>query len=329
MMVIRKQFQYTQFGRLNQARGAFSLAKEGADALQCKGTPAFPGGRYVCNNFAAKAVSTLNSTHFDDSLRPESWQMRLTSAALGRGDIHYEHTLDSTNVQLRRMALSGAPHGSICLCECQTAGRGRLGRSWHSPEGQGLWVSVLARPKLTPEQAPLVTLVTAMAMQQAVIDLTGTDVAIKWPNDLVLHGKKICGILLEVSADMEGLHHIIIGTGLNVLRGAYPPELAHQATCLAENCTPPARGELLARYLQHLETLLGQLERGGFEAVRHAYEQNCCTIGQRVRVTGGMELTGTAEGIDADGALLVREDDGKLTRVLAGDVSVRGVMGYV
>ena len=227
------------------------------------------------------------------------------------------------------MAQAGAPHGSVCLCECQTAGRGRLGWSWHSPEGCGLWISVLLRPEIRPEQAPFVTLLTAMAMQRAVNALTQADCRIKWPNDIVLGGKKLCGILLEVSADQDGLHHIIAGTGLNVHAGAYPMELSHQATALCEHCEPPARAALLARYLLELEELVTQLEREGFGGIAQDYASASCTLGNTVRVTGGMELTGTAEAIDESGALLVRTDDGVLHRVLAGDVSVRGVMGYV
>ena len=271
----------------------------------------------------------MNTHHSEDCLHPSLWRSQLGACKMGKGEYYYDEVLDSTNLQLRRMAQAGAPHGSICLCECQTAGRGRLGRSWFSPLGKGLWVSVLARPKLKPEQAPLVTYIAAMSMMLAVYSLTEADVRIKWPNDLVLAGKKICGILLEVSADADGLKHIIIGTGLNVHPGAYPPELSHQATCLAEHCTPPTRADLLAKYLVILDNYLNAAEEHGFECFLQRYAECCCTIGQRVRVTGGMELTGTAEGIDADGALLVREDDGKLTRVLAGDVSVRGVMGYV
>ena len=270
----------------------------------------------------------MQNSFLKDSLAPENWQPLLETERLGR-DAHYEHTVDSTNVWLRRLAMSGAPHGAVCLCECQTAGRGRLGRSWHSPEGCGLWVSVLLRPSLRTEQAPFVTLLTAMAMQRAVNALMSVDCRIKWPNDLVLGGKKLCGVLLEVSADQDGLHHIIAGTGLNVHAGAYPPELAHQATALCEHGTPPVRGAILARYLLEMEQLLTRLEAEGFDGIAAEYAASSCTLGQRVRVTGGMELTGTAEAIDADGALLVRTDDGVLTRVLAGDVSVRGLMGYV
>ena len=259
----------------------------------------------------------------------DTWQPRLSTRDLGRGTCSMLPETDSTNVQLRQLAQSGAPHGSLCCADMQTAGRGRLGRSWHSPAGQGLWLSVLLRPNLSPAQAPLVTFLAAMAMAQAVRETARIPCDIKWPNDLVSGGKKLCGILLEVSADMEHINHLIVGTGLNVKRGAYPAELAHQATSIEDITTPPARGKILAAYLNALEALLDRLEQGGFGAIAADYMRQCVTIGSRVQVIGAESFTGVAEAIDDTGALLVWDDAGVLRRVLSGDVSVRGVMGYV
>ena len=258
-----------------------------------------------------------------------TWQPRLTTRALGRGEALLLPETDSTNLQLRKLALAGAPHGSLCAADMQTAGKGRLGRVWHSPAGQGLWLSVLLRPNLSPAAAPLVTLIAAMAMAQAVQEAARIPCGIKWPNDLVTGGKKLCGILLEISANVESIHHLIVGTGLNVKRGAYPAELAHQATSIEDIAPPPERGAILAAYLNALEKLLDRLETGGFEAICADYMAQCVTMGSRVQVIGAERFTGTAEGIDETGALLVRDESGVLRRVLSGDVSVRGVMGYV
>ena len=266
---------------------------------------------------------------FDDSLDPALWLPALQTAALGRGENRVLAEIDSTNAELRRMALSGAPHGSLCTADMQTAGRGRLGRTWHSPAGRGLWLSVLLRPALRPEDAPLITFCAALAMAQAVRETTELEAAIKWPNDLVLHGKKICGILLEMSAEPEKLHHVIVGTGLNVRAGSWPPELKHQATSLEEEGAAVRRRDVLAHYLAALEEALSRVEKDGFAGIYEEYAAHCCTLGSRVRVSGGIDLTGTAEAMDHTGALLVRTADGELHRVLAGDVSVRGVMGYV
>ena len=264
-----------------------------------------------------------------DSLREEAWARLLTTRRLGRGENRFFEETDSTNLQLRQMAQAGAPHGSLCVAETQSAGRGRLGRAWHSPAGQGLWLSVLLRPDVPPERAPLITLCAAMAMAQAVREAADIPCGIKWPNDLVAGGKKICGVLLEISADVEHVRHLIVGTGLNVRRGAYPAELAHQATSIEDITPPPARGEILARYLAALEALVERVERDGFAGIAADYAAQCVTIGSAVRVIGAEEFTGTAEGIDETGALLVRDASGEVRRVLAGDVSVRGVMGYV
>lgn len=258
-----------------------------------------------------------------------AWEGLLTTRALGLAAYHCYEETDSTNLRLRQLALDGAPHGTVCVAETQTAGRGRLGRSWHSPAGQGLWASVLLRPAIAPADAPLVTLLAAMAMAQAVTETAHLPCGIKWPNDLVAGGKKLCGVLLEISADETGVRHLIVGTGLNVRKGAYPPELAHQATSVEDLVPPPARGEILAAYLNALEALMTRLENGEAAGLLQAYAARSVTLGSRVQVIGATTFTGTAEAVDETGALLVRDEEGTLRRVLSGDVSVRGVMGYV
>ena len=261
------------------------------------------------------------------SLLPSHWTPLLTTRALGRAVSHYEHTLTSTNLVLKDMARQGAPHGSLCLCERQTAGRGRLDRQWSSPEGQGVWLSVLLRPALKPEDAPLITFACALAMAKAVREVTVLDARIKWPNDLVLNGRKLCGILLEMGFDAQGMY-VVAGTGLNVRRGAYPPELAERAISIEECTAIPDRGAIIAAYLKALEGAVFALEQDGFAGIAADFRRECITLGSPVHVLGAESFTGVAEDIDATGALLVRTD-GELRRVLAGDVSVRGVMGYV
>lgn len=262
------------------------------------------------------------------SLTPAAWTSLLTTRALGRAVRHYEHTLTSTNLVLKDMARQGAPHGSLCLCECQTAGRGRMDRQWSSPEGQGVWLSVLLRPNVSVESAPLVTFCCALAMTKAVRQVTVMDARIKWPNDLVLNGRKLCGILLEMGFDAQG-YYVVAGTGLNVRRGAYPPELAERATSIEEWADVPDRGAIVAAYLAALEEALTAIEQYGFAGIAEDFRRECITLGSQVHVLGtDSTFTGVAEDIDETGALLVRTN-GELRRVLAGDVSVRGVMGYV
>lgn len=265
----------------------------------------------------------------EDRLEPALWTGELTTRSLGRGENRCLSTVDSTNAEAKRMALSGAPGGSLCVSETQTAGRGRLGRSWSSPAGAGLWQSVLLRPALPPRDAPLITLCVALAMAQAVEETCGLDVRIKWPNDLVYQGKKLCGILLEVGGDLDAIEYIVAGAGLNVRRGAYPPELAEKAGAIEDFTAPPERRTVLVHYLAALEKAVALLEQQGFAGIQEAYCARSCTLGSQVQVTGSVNLRGTAEALDGSGALLVRTEDGVLHRVLSGDVSVRGVMGYV
>ena len=265
-----------------------------------------------------------------DSLDPALWTGSLTTARYGHGENRYEKEVSSTNTVIKEMALAEAPDGSLCVAESQSAGKGRLGRAWSAPEGKGLWVSLLLRPNLSPSQAPLITLCAAMAMTRAVRETADIDVVIKWPNDLICEGRKLCGILLELSADPDSIEYVVVGTGVNMYEGAYPPELKERAIAIGElTAETPLRREVLVRYLAALEELMTRLERDGFAGISEDYRALSCTIGSRVQVTGAVELTGVAEDIDETGALLVREDDGEVHRVLSGDVSVRGVMGYV
>jgi len=210
----------------------------------------------------------------------------------------------------------------------QTAGRGRMDRTWSSPEGQGVWMSVLLRPRMQVEDMPLITFCCALAMARAVNEVSGLEARIKWPNDLVLHSRKLCGILLEMGFDAQGCW-VVAGLGLNVREKAYPPELAERATSIAEWAEAPDRGRIVAACLNALEEALSAVERDGFAGIAEDFRRACITLGSQVQVIGtDMTFTGVAEDIDPTGALLVRTE-GELRRVLAGDVSVRGVMGYV
>jgi BirA family biotin operon repressor/biotin-[acetyl-CoA-carboxylase] ligase len=168
-------------------------------------------------------------------------------------------------------------------------------------------------------------------MAEAVEKETGLDILIKWPNDLTLNGKKVCGILLELSGDVETIAYVVVGTGLNVGEQAYPPELSDSAASLQEVLGRKVeRAPVLKSYLAAMEKYMDILSREGLPGILQAYERKSCTLHRAVRVSGGgEEFLGTAAGLDENGALLVKLEDGTIRRVLAGDVSVRGVMGYV
>ena len=152
---------------------------------------------------------------------------------------------------------------------------------------------------------------------------------IKWPNDLVCKGRKICGILLELSADPDRIEYVVIGVGLNVRREAVPEDLRTQAAGIEDFIDPPLRRHILLCYLSELEKTLDVLTEKGFYGISQEYIKKSATIGQPVRICGHETWTGVAENVDDTGALLVRDEQGELRRVLSGDVSVRGVMGYV
>lgn len=266
-----------------------------------------------------------------DSLLPVFVKKGLLTKWAGQPPIIYSESMTSTNIVLKQAAESGAVHGTVALCEEQTAGRGRRGRNWVSPKGQGLWVSLLLRPMLLPGRAQLITFAAAIAMAEAVEKETGLDILIKWPNDLVLQGKKVCGILLELSGDVETIAYVVVGTGLNVGEKAYPPELSASAVSLQEVLGRKVeRAPVLRSYLAAMEKHMDILSREGLPGILQAYERKSCTLQRAVRVSGGgEEFLGTAAGLDENGALLVKLEDGTIRHVLAGDVSVRGVMGYV
>lgn len=235
--------------------------------------------------------------------------------------------VDSTNRAAKEWARQGAPHGSAVLAKRQSAGRGRRGRSWASSEG-GLYCSIVLRPHLATEKVPRLTLCAALAVREAIERTTGLQPGIKWPNDLLLGGKKLCGILTELSADAERLEFAVLGIGINVAHTDFPPEVRPLATSLADEGAAVERSELAAALFDALEPLLLQMELGGFSEIMEQYESRSLTLGKRVRILGvdGTE-EGVAEAFDDLGMILLRKDDGSLLRIASGDVSLRPVEG--
>lgn len=248
--------------------------------------------------------------------------------------VRYAATMDSTNLQARQWAKEGAPHGALVVADAQTAGRGRRGRDWVSPPGAGLWCSLVLRPRIPPEQVPGLTVPVALAVAETCQTL-GVAAGIKWPNDVVVAGRKVCGILLETGSDAQGHPWVVAGVGINVRQREedFPPELRATATSLAQACTggtPPHRGAVLHAFLHAFDQRYAAYVTGGLAALAEDWCARSVTLGRLVSVEGPRDrFTGLAEAMDETGALLVRCEDSTLRRVLAADVSVRGVMGYV
>lgn len=273
-----------------------------------------------------------------DSLLPGYIHKALNTRWAGRGAVDYAQEMNSTNTRLKAMAQEGAPKGSLAVCELQTAGRGRMQRSWVAGQGEALTQSLLLKPALTMEQAPLCMLAAAVAVAQAIAAVCPSlSPGIKWPNDVVLGGKKCVGILSEIAADMDGVQYVVMGVGVNVNQLDFPQELAEKATSLLKElrhddpaAQPLCRRELLCAYLAQMECAMDALESQGLPGIMDDYRRRSVTLGARVRVIGtNSAFEGVAEDIDGTGALLVRDEGDTLRRVLSGDVSVRGLMGYV
>ena len=240
------------------------------------------------------------------------------------GNFHYFAEVDSTNTYARQLAENGAREGEIVIAEAQTQGRGRLGRRWQSPPFANLYFSIILRPRLLPAHAPQITLMAAVALAETVASFIPQSATIKWPNDILVGGKKLAGILTEASCDSERLHYVILGIGvnLNYRLAAMPDEIRTRATSVAELTGKSVRRESFLRRLIHdLDRCYGELEEAGFGSLAPRWEAHFGLRGQRVRVELFDQIvTGWVRGIDRDGALLVEDDQGRTQRVIAGDV---------
>lgn len=246
----------------------------------------------------------------------------LTTRELGRTLHHYDE-LESTNAKAFELAHEGGFHGEVIVTEHQTAGKGRRGRSWSSPAGKSLAMSVIIRPEIAPARAPELTLVAAVALVETLID-SGVAAEIKWPNDIQIAGKKVAGILTELSADVERVHFVVLGIGVNLNSEAkdFPSELAELATSVAQNRKSPVHRALFtAALLGKLEGWLETWTEEGFAPVREAWKKHAPMLGQEVLVRAdNKELRGVAKDLDEAGALLLDLGGGKTERVLSGDV---------
>jgi BirA family transcriptional regulator, biotin operon repressor / biotin---[acetyl-CoA-carboxylase] ligase len=258
-----------------------------------------------------------------DILTPNMLRQRLKGSLFGKRIYHFFKT-DSTNRFALELGHAVEPEGAVVLAEEQTAGRGRAGRVWHSDRAVGIYVTVLLRPRLAPVQAPLLTMMAGLSARSAVQAVTGLTVDLKWPNDLLIRGKKLGGILTEMHAEPGQIRFVIVGIGLNVNQENFPGELAETATSLRmETGKAQSRMELLVRLLREFEGDYNRFLREGVDNVVARFEEvSTYAKGKRVRVTNGTEsYVGTTAGVGPEGLLQVERDDGKIMTVIAGDVT--------
>ncbi len=253
----------------------------------------------------------------------------LMSDALRRRGVLYMDVVDSTNRAAKDLARQGAAHGTLVLCDEQTDGRGRRGRSWLSRPGHGAWMSLIARPEVPAARAPELVMVASVALARAIETASAVDARIKWPNDVVAGGRKLCGTLLEISASGEALDWAVIGVGINILGADFPEDLPDAGSIESVSGRQPRRAAVVAAFLDAFEECYALWMRGGMGRLLPVYKGYSSTLGARVRaICPDGEHEGVAEDIAPDGALLLRQRDGTLRALYAGDVSVRGADGY-
>ena len=240
-------------------------------------------------------------------------------------------SIDSTNTKAKELAEQGYPSGTLVVADQQIAGRGRRGRSWESPSGTGIFMTLMLKPDINPNSASMLTLVAALATAKAIAEITGADARIKWPNDIVINGKKICGILTEMSAQFDYINHIVIGIGINVHNEDFPEEIKKTASSLLIECKKRFhRAELIASFLEHFEACYAAfMKTEDLEGLMKDYNGLLVNIQKQVRVLDPKEpFEGKAIGITKKGELIVDTWESRKL-VSSGEVSVRGIYGYV
>ena len=257
-----------------------------------------------------------------DLITAEGITQNLNTEFIGRRLFIYDET-DSTN---ERAKASGEIEGSVFIAEVQNHGKGSRGRGWVSPRGTGIWHSILLKPDIPPSEVSQITLVAGLAVCRAI----GMGAKIKWPNDIVIGTKKVCGILTEMSAETDMVHYVVCGIGINVNTEKFDAEIKHRATSMyIESGEKQIRNDIIARELNYFEYYYKKFLEGGLCAILDEYKENCVTIGRDVTVIYKKEkVTGKAADIDENGALVVETADGTI-RVTSGEVSVRGIYGYI
>ena len=258
-----------------------------------------------------------------DVLVPTILHKRLHHGPFGKR-IHHFFKTDSTNSVAMRLGEQGEPHGTLVIAEEQTAGRGRGGHTWHSEKTNGIYMTVLLRPPISPQHAPLITMVAGLAVRDAILEQTGIAPDLRWPNDALFGHKKFCGILTEMNAEQDRIHFVAIGIGINVNQLKMPEELGAIATSLRiETGRIHSRVEIVVRLLRHLDSYYNRFVSEGAEWVVERFsEVSSYARGKRVRIaTMTGTYTGTTDGLDPSGLLRVRRDDGRTLPVISGTLT--------
>ncbi|MDO5292795.1 MAG: biotin--[acetyl-CoA-carboxylase] ligase, partial [bacterium] len=247
-------------------------------------------------------------------------------------DIMYYDEIDSTNNRAKQLGNEQDKRQLLIVADRQTAGRGRRGRLWENPKGTNIAMSYKLHPDIAPQNASRITLVAALALAHAIVKVTGLEAKIKWPNDIIINGHKVCGILTEMSSESDYIHYVVVGIGINVNGIDFPEEIKKIATSLyIEGKQEVKRSVLLAQVIKEFEAYYKKfLQTQDLSNMTEQYNSFLVHNNKKVKIISGTDVTeGVAKGIDGEGCLLVELANGKIEHVISGEVSVRGINGYV
>lgn len=263
-----------------------------------------------------------------DLLNPQNIYRNLKTKFIGKNVLHFE-TIDSTNDYAKKIG-NELRDGSVIISEEQTKGKGRLGRVWESKAGEGIWMSIILKPNIIPNKAPFITLIAGASIVKA-LNILGVDAKIKWPNDITINNKKLSGILTELSAEIERVNYIVVGIGMNVKDTDFEEELQDKATSLYKENYNVSRVDIVKEILCQFEKLyLDYIEKDDKKEVLDICRQYSAIINKEIYVIKNdqKELVDCI-GINEEGNLIIKNKDGKLEEIMSGEVSIRGVKGYV
>lgn len=309
----------------SKANGDFVSGQALADSIGCSRTAVWKHIESLRQEgFELEAVRNkgYRITSKPDKVSENELLIGLETERLGKHVVFME-TVQSTQKEAHKIAEEAA-EGTLVIAEEQTAGRGRMTRPWHSPKYTGIWMSLILKPDLPPVKAPQFTLIAAVAVAEAIRDTAGLKPEIKWPNDLLLNGKKITGILTELQADSDRIRSIIIGIGMNVNQSSFPDELAGIATSLAiEKGEPVPRAKLVQAILKNMEIYYAEYIENGFGAIKEKWESFAVSIGRQLiaRTIGGT-IRGKALGITEEGVLKLQDENGIIHDIYSADIEI-------
>ena len=255
---------------------------------------------------------------------PFEIQDGLETLLFGQKEIHHLVGTDSTNRVAKELAAQGAAEGSVIVSEEQSKGRGRLGRSWFSPPGEGIYLSMILRPSISPGDAPRITLLSGVALAEALLAQTPLDVHVKWPNDILVGDRKLAGILTEISAEMDAIVYVVVGMGINVNIRQFPPELERKGTSIyLETGETHSRLDLVRAFFKYFETYYERFLREGFRPVVNRCRELCHIMGRKVQVeAAGQKTVGHVLDIDEEGHLVLQDRTGGVHRIFSGSLTL-------